>query len=154
MVACVEVVRLIDSTTIDLCKQQFRWATFRSGKAGVKVHTVCDPKAKVPTFFSITAASKHHKRTAEKWIKQNLKIKCFVGRSENAVKTQIIIAMIAYLLLKLANASVASVLSLYQLATLLSVTLMERRNIDELMLQKHPPKPPEINLNQLSLGLG
>ncbi len=48
-----------------------------------------------------------------KWIKQNLKIKCFAGRSENAVKTQIIIAMIAYLLLKLANQSVASVLSLY-----------------------------------------
>jgi len=83
-----------------------------------------------------------------------LKIKCFAGRSENSAKTQIIIAMIAYLLLKLANQSVASVLSIYQLATLLSVTLMERRNTDELMLQKHPPKPSEINLNQLSLGLG
>jgi len=60
-----DAVRLIDSTTIDLCKQQFSWATFRSGKAGIKVHTVYDPKANVPTFFSITEASKHDKKAAE-----------------------------------------------------------------------------------------
>jgi len=60
-----DAVHLIDSTTIDLCKQQFNWATFRSGKAGIKVHTVYDPKANVPTFFSITEASKHDKKAAE-----------------------------------------------------------------------------------------
>ncbi|MDQ7058228.1 MAG: transposase [Ghiorsea sp.] len=53
---------MIDSTTINLCKQQFNWATFRSGKAGIKIHTVYDPNNKVPTFFSITTASKHDKR--------------------------------------------------------------------------------------------
>ncbi|MDQ7004874.1 MAG: hypothetical protein Q9N67_08160 [Ghiorsea sp.] len=41
---------MIDSTTINLCKQQFNWATFRSGKAGIKIHTVYDPNNKVPTF--------------------------------------------------------------------------------------------------------
>jgi len=60
-----DAVHLIDSTTIYLCKQQFNWATFRSGKAGVKVHTAYDPKANVPTFFSITEASKHDKKAAE-----------------------------------------------------------------------------------------
>jgi putative transposase len=61
-----EAVRLIDSTTIDLCKQQFEWATFRSGKSGVKIHTVYDPDAQTPTFFSITDAKQHDKKAAEK----------------------------------------------------------------------------------------
>ena len=38
-----------------------------------------------------------------KWIKQNLKIKKFLGRSENAIKTQICIAMIAFVLLRMAE---------------------------------------------------
>ncbi|MDQ7057425.1 MAG: IS4 family transposase [Ghiorsea sp.] len=223
-ISCKDVVRLIDSTTINLCKQQFNWATFRSGKSGIKIHTVYDPNNKVPTFFSITTASKHDKKAAEKmplldgatyvfdrayndyawyysmslrdisfvgrmksttrfevaevlkasgkgvlkdelihlsstkakkdcpcilrhirflreedgkelsfitndlkrtaveiadlykqrwqielffkWIKQNLKIKRFLGTNENAVRTQIIIAMISYLLLKLVNKKV------------------------------------------------
>jgi len=60
-----DAVRLIDSTTIDLCKQQFEWATFRSGKSGVKVHMVYDPDVRVPTFFSISTAKKHDKKAAE-----------------------------------------------------------------------------------------
>jgi hypothetical protein len=59
-----EMVRLIDSTTIDLCKQRFEWAHFRSGKAGVKMHTVYDPDAGVPTFFSITTAKCHDRKAA------------------------------------------------------------------------------------------
>ena len=61
-----DAVRLIDSTTIDLCKQQFEWASFRSGKSGVKIHTVYDPDAQTPTFFSITNAKRHDKKEAEK----------------------------------------------------------------------------------------
>lgn len=62
--AVKDMVRLIDSTTIDLCKQRFEWAHFRSGKAGVKVHTVYDPDAGVPTFFSITTAKCHDRKAA------------------------------------------------------------------------------------------
>jgi len=43
-----------------------------------------------------------------KWIKQNLKIKAFIGRSENAVKTQIYIAILAFLLLRLFHTTFAS----------------------------------------------
>ena len=51
-----EMVRLIDSTTIDLNLNQFKWAKFRSKKAGIKLHTVYDPNAAVPVFFSLTEA--------------------------------------------------------------------------------------------------
>lgn len=53
--AC-QMIRLIDSTTIDLNFNQFKWANFRSKKAGIKLHTVYDPNAAVPVFFSLTEA--------------------------------------------------------------------------------------------------
>jgi len=266
-----DAVRLIDSTTIDLCKTQFEWAGFRSGKSGVKIHTVYDPAAEVPTFFSITKAKEHDKKAAEnmplldgatyvfdrayndyawfhemtdrqihfvgrmksnakfevveelsvtgdgvledqlirlsspmakkqypeilrrvcfkreedgkvlsfmtndmdrtaaeiadlykerwqielffKWIKQNLKIKRFIGTSENAVKIQIIIAMIAYLLLGMVRKLVPTKRSLQQLARLVSVNLMQRRNILELLGDKSPPpkRKSKMNLYQLVL---
>ena len=40
-----EMARLIDSTTIDLNLNQFEWASFRSTKGGIKLHTVYDPDA-------------------------------------------------------------------------------------------------------------
>ena len=88
-----------------------------------------------------------------KWIKQNLKIKRFIGTTENAVKIQIIIAMIAYLLLHLVNKAVDSNLTLQQLARLVSVNLMQRRNILELVmkLSPMPKRQPTENLNQLRL---
>jgi len=88
-----------------------------------------------------------------KWIKQNLKIKRFIGTSENAVKIQIIIAMIAYLLLRLANRVIGSQVTLQQLARLVSVNLMQRRDILELVMKQSPPpkRQPTENLNQLSL---
>jgi hypothetical protein len=39
------MVRLMDSTTIDLNLNQFQWAEFRSTKAGIELHTVYDPEA-------------------------------------------------------------------------------------------------------------
>jgi putative transposase len=51
-----DMIRLIDSSTIDLNLNQFEWARFRSTKAGIKLHTVYDPEAEVPVFFEITEA--------------------------------------------------------------------------------------------------
>ncbi len=51
-----EMVRLIDSTTIDLNLNQFKWAKFRKAKAGIKLRTVYDPDAEVPVFFEMTTA--------------------------------------------------------------------------------------------------
>lgn len=53
-----ELVRLIDSTTIDLNLNRYAWAKFRSTKAGVKIHTVYDPQAQTPTYFEMTHAKR------------------------------------------------------------------------------------------------
>lgn len=248
--AASDMVRLIDSTTIDLNLNQFEWAHFRKTKGGIKLHTVYDPDADTPTFFELTTAkvndckaaqnlpimpgvtyvfdrayddyswyyemtcqgthfvgrmktsavykviencettedsiledqvirlssdkakkdcptdlrrvkirreedgktlvfiSNDLKRTAAeiaalyksrwqielffKWIKQNLKIKRFIGRSENAVKIQVLTAMIAYLLLRLAQIQTPCKLSLQQIARRISLNLIRRCSLLEL----------------------
>ena len=48
-----------DSTTIPLCLSTFPWAKFRSRKGGVKAHVLYDIDAQVPSFYTVTTASKH-----------------------------------------------------------------------------------------------
>lgn len=264
----LEGIQLIDSTTISLNKQQFEWAKFRTGKAGIKIHTVFDPDADAPTFFQITHAKVSdskpvakwgfqqgftyvfdraynsgeileniidadaifvgrmkkcmkydeieslpvlHKnvisdelievkyktserlkgktlrritylrsedqkelvfitndleRSAEdvadlykrrwqielffKWIKQNLKIKTFLGQSENAVMIQIIVAMISYLLLRLIQQNVAPKMSLQTISRRIKSALMQRRKLMEVLCEKEPIPP---NIRQMDLGL-
>jgi hypothetical protein len=247
------MVRLIDSTTIDLNLNQFEWAEFRSTKAGIKLHTVYDPSAEIPVYFEMSNAkvndrkalsklpmlsgmtyvvdrayndyswyysltkqgstfvgrmkknalyeviefrdrnggdilsdevirltsdkarkdcpillrritfcrkedqkilvfiSNDLERSAEeiadlykqrwqielffKWIKQNLKIKSFLGRSENAVLIQVLSAMIAYLLLKLVQLESKCSFSLQQIARLIGLNLTSKRSILALL---HP----------------
>jgi hypothetical protein len=64
-----------------------------------------------------------------KWIKQHLRIKAFYGTSENAVKTQIWIAVSVYVLVAIARKRLALEASLYQTLQILSVTLFEKTPI-------------------------
>jgi transposase len=73
-----------------------------------------------------------------KWIKQNLRIKKFYGTSENAVKTQIWIAVCDYLLIAILKKRLKLEISLNQIMQILSVSLFEKCNIKELFHQ--PPK--------------
>ena len=267
-----QMIRLIDSTTIDLNFNQFKWAKFRSRKAGIKLHTVYDPNAAVPVYFSLTEAKtndakelnnlpimpnttyvvdrayndyswfyllneknsifvgrmktgtcyqvmktlapvgegiiadeiirlssakgkKHcpidlrrvtfireedqkelvfitndlersaieiaalYKQRWEielffKWIKQNLKIKRFISQNRNGVMIQVLIALIAYLLLKLTQLTYLSKQTLYQICLLIGVNLMERRSIMELLNPSSARLKPDINsVKQLDFEL-
>ena len=64
-----------------------------------------------------------------KWIKQHLRIKAFYGTSENAVKTQIWIALSVYVLVAIVKKRLALDVSLYKLLQILSVTLFEKTPI-------------------------
>jgi hypothetical protein len=64
-----------------------------------------------------------------KWIKQHLRIKAFYGTSENAVKTQIWIAVSVYVLVAIVRKRLALEASLYQILQILSVTLFEKTPI-------------------------
>ena len=64
-----------------------------------------------------------------KWIKQHLRIKSFFGTSENAVKTQIWIAVSMYVLVAIVRKRLGLEASLYQILQILSVTLFEKTPI-------------------------
>lgn len=83
-----------------------------------------------------------------RWVKQTLKIRHFLGTSENAVRIQIAVALIAFLLLRLAQATQEAVQSPLAFARLVRANLMHRKRIDRLIGQD--PIPPS-NPSQMVL---
>jgi hypothetical protein len=78
-----------------------------------------------------------------RWIKQTLKIDHFFGRSETAVRIQITVALIAFLLLRLAHDASQIVKSPLAFARLIRTNLMHRRAIAELLKLSPPPSPDQ-----------
>jgi len=86
-----------------------------------------------------------------KWIKQHLRIKAFYGTSENAVKTQIRIAVSVYVLVAIVKKELRSELSLYTILQILSVTLFEKDYIAQLFTETSTAEVLSDPANQLSL---
>jgi Transposase DDE domain/Domain of unknown function (DUF4372) len=260
----------IDATTIDLCLSAFHWATFRTTKGGIKLHTQLDLKTAIPEFILFSTASVHdvnvldvihfeansfyvmdrgyvdykrlykvhtynaffitrakdnmnyrrlysspkdvaagiiydqtimlnnhyaakdypeklrrikfrdaqtgkvlvfltnnfHLTAAEvaqlykhrwkielffKWIKQHLKIKSFWGQSENAVKTQVWIAVSVYVLIAIAKKRFMLNQSLYEILQILSISIFEKMPINQLFGQTQLQYFKEQNHNQLTI---
>jgi hypothetical protein len=260
----------IDATTIDLCLSTYYWATFRSTKAGIKLHTQIDLKTAIPEFILFSNASVHdvnaldfirfesnsfyimdrgyvdykrlyrihtsksffvtrakdnmnyrrvssfpknkdegviydqsillngyyagqdypvkmrrikyldkesgkvlifltnnfelaatdiaklykHRWLIElffKWIKQHLKVKSFWGQSENAVKTQIWIAICVYTLVAIAKKKFLLNHSLYEILQVLSISIFEKVPINQLFQETQLQYFKEQNGNQLKM---
>jgi hypothetical protein len=269
-VALSNNVFAIDATVIDLCLSAFAWATFRTTKGGIKVHTQLDLKTAIPEFIHITPASIHevnvldiityqqdsfyvldrgytdferlyrieqsqaffiirakdnldvrriyshasnkyegvwsdqtirlngyysakeypdklrrikfldrennrmlvfltnnfklpptdiaqlykHRWKIElffKWIKQHLKIKSFWGRTENAVKTQIWIAIATYTLVAIAKKKFMLDKSLYEILQILSISIFDRIPVNQLFQTSIKQNFKELNSNQLNI---
>jgi Domain of unknown function (DUF4372)/Transposase DDE domain len=71
-----------------------------------------------------------------KWIKQHLRIKAFFGTTENAVKTQIWIAVSVYVLVAIVKKRLKITASLYEILQILSLTMFERMPINQLLSQQ------------------
>ena len=263
-------VYALDSTTIDLCLSVFPWASFRSTKAAIKLHTLLDLHGNIPSFIHISDGKMHDVKTLDllmpepgaiyvmdrgyvdfarlyilhltgaffvtraksnmdahriyssptdrstgiicdqtvvldsfytkkdypqhlrrirfkdlkthktlvfltnnftlpspticalyknrwqvelffKWIKQHLRIKRFYGTSENAVKSQIWIAISVYVLVAIIKKQLNLDASLYTILQILSVTLFEKTHIQQ-ALQGTEYKSEESSVsNQLNL---
>jgi len=86
-----------------------------------------------------------------KWIKQHLRIKAFYGTSENAVKTQIWIAVSVYVLVAIIRKRLKLDASLYTLMQVLSVTVFEKASIESVILQTADGSEYVMADNQLNL---
>ena len=265
-----EKVFAIDATTIDLCLSSFYWATFRTTKAGIKLHTQIDLKTSIPEFILFSTASVHdvnvldiihfeansfyvldkgyvdykrlyrihltgaffitrckdnmdyrrlYSRPANKangiiydqvimlngyytmkyypeklrrikfiepstgmvlifltnnmqhaaediaqlykhrwkiemffkWIKQHLKIKSFWGQSENAVQTQVWIAIAVYVLVAIAKKKFMLKSTLYEILQILSISIFEKMPINQLFQLTQLQYFKEQNHNQLNM---
>lgn len=85
-----------------------------------------------------------------RWIKQHLEIKRFLGTSETAIRTQIAVALIVFVLLRLAAEATRSTTSLLSFARLVRANLMHPRPLAGL---DKPPPDPTRNPNQQELAL-
>jgi DDE family transposase/uncharacterized protein DUF4372 len=86
-----------------------------------------------------------------KWIKQHLRIKAFFGTSENAVKTQVWIAITVYVLVAIIKKRLGLQASLYTLLQILSLTLFEKMPLDQLLAENQEKIQSSLDNNQLNL---
>jgi putative transposase len=77
-----------------------------------------------------------------RWIKQHLKIRSFLGRNDNAIRLQIVAAMIAYVLLRIAARQTRITMPIIRFADLLKERLFTRRTIAQI------DKPPDVHLSK------
>lgn len=92
-----------------------------------------------------------------KWIKQHLRIKSFFGVTENAVKTQIWIAISVYVLVAIIKKRLNLEMELYTILQILSLSLFEKHPLDQLLTNRgynseHIENPNQLNLFDLTLG--
>ena len=86
-----------------------------------------------------------------KWIKQHLRIKAFFGTSENAVKTQIWIAVSVYVLVAIVKKRLNLSAILYEMLQILSLTMFERIPLDQLLNTMITDDIQAFSPNQLNL---
>jgi IS4 transposase len=79
-----------------------------------------------------------------KWIKQHLRIKAFLGTSENAVKTQIWIAVCTYVLIAIVKKRLKLSHSLYEILQIPSLTMFETTPINQLFPNPSSNSEPPI----------
>jgi len=109
------------------------------------------------TFPALTICALYKRRWQVelffKWIKQHLRIKQFYGTSENAVKTQIWIAVSVYVLVAIVRKRLGLDASLYTLLQVLSVTVFEKMPLQSAFLAQADESDDVMGCNQLTLGL-
>jgi hypothetical protein len=150
---------LISDHTVGLVTAEAR----RAYPAALRRVRYVDPKTKKRLAFltnnftlpALTIAHLYRSRWAVelffRWIKQHLRLKAFYGTSENAVKTQIWIALSVYVLVAIAKKRLALDVSLYKLLQILSVTLFEKTPISIAVLDTGSQFEDIDDGNQLQL---
>lgn len=158
--------RKVDRATGLRCDQSIRLLTKKSAKGYpqyIRRIKFYDDEAKQTLVFltnnfdidAIVVAGLYRQRWQVelffKWVKQHLKIVTFWGFSENAVKTQIWIAVCTYLLIAYVKRQLKSDLSMYEIQQILSVSIFSKFTLNELLTNTSKNVEINLNYNQLTL---
>ena len=132
-----KALRLVCYTDTDT-EKEYEFITNNIKLAASTIVAIYKSRWQIETFF--------------RWIKQNLKIKSFLGTSQNAVLTQIWVAMCYYLLLSYIKFQTKYRHSLQELTRMIAAVVMEQRLlIDILSLKEHSLKKVRDPVLQLAL---
>lgn len=147
---CDQTIEFTGIQTAKKCPVQLRRIGYRDAETGKRyVFLTNNFKLSAKTIADIYKA-RWQVELFFKWIKQNLKIKSFVGTGKNAVMTQIWIALCVYLLLAFLKFQSKLQKSTQQILRLLQLNLFEKRDLMAL-LRGDPPDSKQPNINQLVL---
>jgi hypothetical protein len=116
----------------------------RDEKSGKRVTFLTNNFALKPDLIAQLYRQRWQVELFFKWIKQHLRIKAFLGTSENAVKTQIWIAVCTYVLIAIVKKRLKLSHSLYEILQILSLTMFETTPIDQLLPNLSTNSEPPI----------
>jgi Domain of unknown function (DUF4372)/Transposase DDE domain len=131
-----EVLRRVSYLDVET-KKRFKFLTNNFTLPALTITQIYKARWQVELFF--------------KWVKQHLRIKAFYGTSENAVKTQIWIAISVYVLVAIIRKRLSLEASLYQILQILSVTLFEKVPILQALQASDSRSDSHEDPNQLIL---
>jgi IS4 transposase len=86
-----------------------------------------------------------------KWIKQHLKIKSFWGTTENAVKTQVYIAVITYTLVAIVRQKLKTAYTNYEVLQIIGSSLLDKTPLNQLLRKQSDQDVKELLCNQLKI---
>ena len=148
---CDQTVRLAGVKTPDDYPQYLRYVVFYDEKTDKRIGFFTN-NFELP---ALTIAQLYKCRWQVelffKWIKQHLRIKAFFGTTPNAVKTQIWIAISAYVLVAIVKKRLGAEASLYTILQILSLTLFEKTTLDQLLSDAPLQNLEPSSCNQLNL---
>lgn len=150
-VMCDQTIMLTGPLSSQRYPQQFRRIRFRHPESGKKLVFLTNHFQLPALTICSLYKSRWEVELFFKWIKQHLRIKRFFGTSENAVKTQIWIAVSVYVLVAIIKRRLNLDASLHTLLQILSVTLFEKLDLAEALTLSSRTEDDPASRNQLEL---
>ena len=150
-IICDQTIALAGIQTSEYYPEHLRRIRFKDPETGKALVFLTNQRTLPAATICALYKSRWQVELFFKWIKQHLRIKKFYGTSENAVKTQIWIAVSIYVLVAIVRKRLDLDASLYTLLQILSLTLFEKMPILQALSQVPPTSDDFTNDNQLNL---
>jgi Domain of unknown function (DUF4372)/Transposase DDE domain len=150
-IVCDQTIALDGHYTSRSYPEHLRRIRFRDPESGKTLVFITNQFGLPATTICALYKSRWQVELFFKWIKQHLRIKRFFGTSENAVKTQIWIAVSVYVLVAIVKKRLNLDASLYTLLQILSVTLFEKMPLNQTLTGSDPRCDTFQITNQLNL---
>jgi len=148
-----QIVWLTLLRSLERYPERFRRVSYRDPETGKALVFLTNNFDLPPLVIAQLYKSRWRVELFFKWIKQNLRIKHFFGTTDNAVKTQVWIAICAYVLVAIVRKEMRLELSLSQILQILSVNAFEQVPLAELVAKTASRIQPNDSCNQLVFNI-